>query len=78
MYTQAFLGGYTIAKHEDGPTKLRQRAEEARRKLLPASDNLSPDAIQKMLHELQVHQIELELQNEEMRRAQDELLAARR
>jgi diguanylate cyclase (GGDEF)-like protein/PAS domain S-box-containing protein len=51
---------------------LRQRAEEiARGKAAPPPENL--DA----LHELQVHQIELEMQNEELRRAQTELETAR-
>jgi PAS domain S-box-containing protein len=38
---------------------------------MPAED------VQKLVHELQVHQIELEMQNDELRRAQQELEAAR-
>ncbi len=56
---------------------LRQRAEAAFREQaaqLPADRAaLSPEATQRLLHELQVHQIELEMQNEELRRKQAEL-----
>ncbi len=39
---------------------------------------LSPEATQQMLHELRVHQIELGMQNDELRRTQIELEAARK
>ncbi len=61
----------------ESPMELRRRAEE----LFQASENLipestSPEEITKLLHELRVHQIELEMQNEELRRAQEELDAS--
>ncbi len=55
-----------------GPS-LRQRAEAAFRETGP----LAPEATRSLLHELQVHQIELEMQNEELRRSQNELEASR-
>jgi len=40
-------------------------------------DNLAPEEIQALIHELRVHQVELEAQNEELCRAQGGLEAAR-
>jgi PAS domain S-box-containing protein len=56
---------------------LRQRAEEQLRRRLSAPDLLPPEDLPRVLHELQVHQIELELQNAELRRAQQALDASR-
>ncbi|MGP1680479.1 MAG: hybrid sensor histidine kinase/response regulator [Burkholderiales bacterium] len=68
------------APADSGPGR-RRRAEEIFRERAAKSpvrlDAPSPDETQLMLHELRVHQIELELQNEELRRAQLELEAAR-
>jgi PAS domain-containing protein len=61
--------------------ELRRRAEEeARRMPGPAPGNLAaqpPETLLRTLQELQVHRIELELQNEDLRRAQAELETAR-
>jgi hypothetical protein len=54
---------------------LRQQAEAIilqKNSALPLDtlDDLPPETVSKMLHELCVHQIELEMQNEELLRAQ--------
>ena len=61
--------------------ELRRHAEEAvriREGQFPSNpEPLSPESAQRRLHELRVHQIELEMQNEELRRVQVELEQAR-
>jgi len=60
--------------------QLRSRAESALTQLpghiTPASD-VSPYNMERTVHELRVHQIELEMQNQELRRTQTALEAAR-
>jgi two-component sensor histidine kinase/PAS domain-containing protein len=63
--------------HSDPFAGLRQRAEQTLRERPASLDDLSPREVQRLVHELQVHQIELEMQNEELRRAQEELEASR-
>jgi len=56
---------------------LRRRAEELLLKEHGEFGNISPVDMRNVVHELRVHQIELEMQNEELRRTQQELQASR-
>jgi PAS domain S-box-containing protein len=60
-------------KHSD----LRTRAEDKLRSKLFSLDNVSDTDLRNVFHELQVHQIELEMQNEELRAAQEQLEESR-
>lgn len=61
----------------DLPADLRRRAEEALERQSGVFRKIQPDDVQHLIHDLQVHEIELELQNEELRRIQRELEASR-
>jgi len=68
-------------KLPEGIAALRARAEISAREnadlLIEKAENMSPEDAERMIHELVVHQFELEMQNEELRRTQIELDAAR-
>jgi len=73
-----------MINNDDEPgraAKLRWRAEEIARRKSAASmkdiETISPREIRQTIHELQVHQIQLKMQNEELRRTYEELEAAR-
>lgn len=68
------------SRPEDASELRRQAEKTIREKAGRMPENqeaLSPEETRQTLHELQVHQIELEMQNEELRRAQTELDASR-
>jgi signal transduction histidine kinase/CheY-like chemotaxis protein len=61
---------------ETGRRALRRRAEEHLRARPAEPDIEATEDVLRLIHELQVHQVELELQNEELRHARDELEAS--
>ena len=68
-------------KRHEATGELRQRADAAlleQAAQVPENlDALSPETARRTLHDLRLHQIELEMQNEELRRTQNELNQAR-
>ncbi len=77
--TEKQLGPDEADGQADGPTQsLRKRAEEiVRARKSRFAEAWLPDTARELLHELQVHQIEMEMQNEELRQAQEKLETSR-
>ena len=77
----AFSMARTGSPQADSGQALRKRAEAiARGKSAQTPVNFdvqSPEGARRALHELRVHQVELEMQNDELRRTQEELNASR-
>ena len=64
-------------KNQSYQNELRVRAEEFIHKNPTAIKEIPFGDVKKLIEDLQIHQIELEMQNEELRRAQLELETAR-
>ena len=62
---------------ENKTSSLRKRAEEFLKKYPDAIKEITTGDVNKLVEDLHVHQIELEIQNEELRRAQSELEVSR-
>ena len=61
----------------DKVAELRKQAEERLQKRSVEPGKLSPEDMERLIHELEVHQIELEMQNDELRRVQQKLQESR-
>jgi PAS domain S-box-containing protein len=59
------------------PEELRRQAEETMKLEKPLPEEIPPAEVQRVIHELRVHQIELEMQNDELRQTQEILEESR-
>jgi diguanylate cyclase (GGDEF)-like protein/PAS domain S-box-containing protein len=67
----------TTRDDADYKQSLRERAEDLLAQSRTAHADFSPVEVARLIHDLSVHQIELELQNEELRNAQSQMEYAR-
>ena len=65
-------------KASGGTSKLREKAEARLQSKTPGVQDFSLDEMNVLVHELQVHQIELEMQNDALRQSQISLEEANR
>ena len=64
-------------KSSEKANEIRKRAEKLLVETPQDMRAIPPDHVQKLIHELRVHQIELEIQNKELQRIQFELQETR-
>ena len=62
---------------DPNPKDFRAKAEKRLSLKKPLVPEVSPEDAEKLIHELRVHQIELEMQNDELRKAQEEIEVSR-
>ncbi len=60
-------------KCKSADSALRRKAEERLRSRMDSPEDIPAEDAKRLIHELQVHKIELEMQNEELLRSRDEL-----
>ncbi len=60
----------------DGPKDLRRRGEARLKSRTADLEKIFPEEAKELLHKLHVHQVEMEMQNDQLRRAQAELKGA--
>ena len=62
---------------DPNPKDFRTKADKRLSLKKPLVPEVSPEDAEKLIHELRVHQIELEMQNDELRKAQEEIEVSR-